>query len=682
MTPRHVPLVIFSDREENVELINRTLRDAGHPVRCQWVRHVDELAEALESHDPQLLWFFATGQTTPLHEVVKIRQEASPMVPLIVVTDKADEDAITAAMKAGAQDLVSIRQPERLRAVAERELRTFRLEKALNDTLRSATHYKKQLKSIMEGSVEAIAFVQEGIVVEANQAWAQLFGHREPEDTCGPLMDLFDTNSQAALKGALVACAKHQWDSDPLNVSAVTQDGSTVSVKLMLEAAQFEGEPAIRLSVPHEAPLQQEPEALVENTVHRDPITGFYHRRRFVELLTERLESHSRIGVRALAYVRPDKFGEIKDEVGTLASEEILIQLAEVLSNLAHPADLYGRFGGTVFTLLLERGTLRDIEAWAEQAVSTIADHMFEVADHTLSMTCTIGLAEVGPGVERVGTLITDAEKANQRGRQRGGNQVVLEETSDESTRIQRFDAMWVKQIKVALVENRFRLAYLPIASLLGEPQKLYDTVVRLVDEQGEEVHATDFIAAATRNKLLKMIDRWVIGQSFSLCRERQPDRVFVKLSKESIVDPTLLDWLDKQAKATGVKPAQVCFQVTEEDATQYLKQTKALSDRLKASGFFFAIEHFGIGRDPMRVLRQTPMQYLKVDGSLMQSLARNQALQEKVRGFIEAAEKRKISTIAERVEDANTMAVLFQLGATYMQGHYVEEPEVVLAEP
>jgi EAL domain-containing protein (putative c-di-GMP-specific phosphodiesterase class I) len=74
-------------------------------------------------------------------------------------------------------------------------------------------------------------------------------------------------------------------------------------------------------------------------------------------------------------------------------------------------------------------------------------------------------------------------------------------------------------------------------------------------------------------------------------------------------------------------------------------------------------------------------MQYLKIDGSLMQGLATNSALQEKVRGFVKAAEKRKIATIAERVEDANTMAVLFQIGAGYMQGHYLQEAEVVLQE-
>ena len=74
-------------------------------------------------------------------------------------------------------------------------------------------------------------------------------------------------------------------------------------------------------------------------------------------------------------------------------------------------------------------------------------------------------------------------------------------------------------------------------------------------------------------------------------------------------------------------------------------------------------------------------MDYLKIDGSLMQSIATDQALQEKVRAYVHAAPNRTIPTIAERVEDANTMAVLFQLGVAYVQGHYVHEPEVVLAD-
>lgn len=684
MTESTVSLLIVTTREDDVEIVNRVLRDAGHPVHCRWVQQSDLLADAIAEHEPQLVIHFVDNAPMPLREAVKLKQSLAPMVPLVAVANVVEESAISDAMQAGARDLVSIGQRDRLRAVAERELRAFRLERALNDTLHSASQYKQQLKAFMAGSVDAIAYVQEGILVEANQAWADLFGHTSAEQALGPVMDCVDTSSQAALKGALAACSKGHWDGKPLKVSGVAVDGSTAPLKLSLEAAQFDGEPAIKLSIRREleAEAKAEPEQLLERAVSRDPMTNFYHRRRFIELLTDRLEAPPRSGVRALAYIRPDKFGDIEEEVGPLASEDIIVQLAELLRGLAHENDLCGRFGGTVFTLLIERGTLRDVEAWAEHVLSRISDQIFEVAHNTLSIGCTIGLAEIGPGTDRVESLLSDAERANQRGRQRGGNQVVLEETSDESTRIERLDAIWVKQIKAALVEQRFRLAHLRIASLSGGAEQLFDTIVRLSDEQGDETPAAEFMAVAARNRLLRPIDRWVIGASIEFCAQQPSDLVFVKLSSESIRDRTLLEWTLQQLKTHGVPPSRLCLQVTEEDATQYMKQTNELAEQLRKAGILFAVEHFGIGRDPMRILGQTPMNYLKIDGSLMQSLATNQLLQEKVRGFVNAAEKRKIKTVAERVEDANTMAVLFQIGVSFMQGHYLHEPEVVLSEP
>jgi len=681
MSPSPVPLIVVTTAEDEVELINKTLRDAGHPARCHWVKRLDALADSIRSIGPELLVYSADRFRTPVAEIAKLRKQPEGAVPLLVLRRQADEAAISEVLAAGAQDLVSIGCRERLAAVAAREVRAFRLERSLNRTLLSATQYKHQFKTFLAGAVDAIAYVQEGIVVEANQAWAELFGRGVDDAVNMPLMDFFDAGSHAALKGAIVACGKGQWSGEALSVVGTHGDGSSSKLSLLLEQTAYDGEPAIKFSVPRETADGTAPEELVEATVHKDPMTGLYHRRRFIELLEKRLENGARGGVRALAYVRPDKFGEIEEEVGPLASEELLISIAEILRSTVNAKDLCGRFGGNVFTLLIERGTLRDVEAWAEHVVARIAEHIFEVANRTLSVTCTIGIAEAGPEAQRLEALIADAEKANQRGRQRGGNQVVLEETSDESTRIQRFDELWVAQIKSALVENRFKLAHLPIVSLSGERKTMYDTVLRMIDQQGDDVAAADFIPAARRNKLLRAIDRWVIAASVDFCRRQNPDCVFVKLSYESILDQTLVDWLLKLVQSTGISPGSICFEVSEDDVTQYLKQSRALSEQLKANGFSFAIEHFGIGRDPMRVLQQTPMQYLKIDGSLMQGLATNSALQEKVRAFIKAAEKRKIATIAERVEDANTMAVLFQLGAGYMQGHYLQEAEVVLQE-
>jgi diguanylate cyclase (GGDEF)-like protein len=682
MAQAPVPLIVLSGREDDVELVNRSLRDGGHPVRCHWVTKVDALAGALDDHSPELLCFFPDSLPAPIREIAKIKQQAGGTVPLVVVSKAAQETDIAEALLAGAQDLVSLGQTERLRSVAERELRAFRLERALNETLFSANQYKKQLKAFMAGSVDAIAYVQEGILVDANQAWADLLGHQHAEALFGtPLMDSFDTASQAALKGALVACGRGQWSGESIKVVAATAAGEKLPIELQLEVASVDGDAAVKLSVRRPRVEAREPEELVEQVVHKDPATGFYHRRRFLEVLTDRLDAASGRGVRVLAYIRPDKFREIEEQIGPLASEDVLIQIAQQLREVTQPQDLYGRFGGQVFTLFLERAALRDVEAWAQGVLARIAGRIFESSHNTLAVTCTIGLAEVGPSTERLDALIAEARRSNQVGRDEGGNRVILQQTSDESTRVQRFDEIWVQQIKTALMENRFRLAHLPIASLSGEQLAMYDTVLRMIDAQGDEVSAAEFMPAAFRNRLLRAIDRWVIGASLAFCTKTPLDCVCIKLSAESIIDKTLTDWLSKAVASSGVAPKQLCFQVSEENATQYLAQTQALAEQLRSKGHRFAIENFGIGRDSGRILAQTPMDFLKIDGSLMQGIASDAALQERVRVYVHAAANRTIPVIAERVEDANTMAVLFQLGVAYMQGHYVHEPEVVLAD-
>ena len=683
MSQAHVPLVVFTDREDNVEFINRTLRDAGHTVRCHWVDSIDHMTSALQDYSPELLWLFNKDDPGQIRQIAKIRKETAPMVPLLVVTEDVDESAIAEAMLAGAQDLVSIHHVERLRSVAERELRAFQLERALNETLVSAAQYRQQLTSLKAGTEDAIACSQEGVLVEANSIWAQLFRYSDGAEMQGqPIMDFFEVSSQTTLKGALIACRKGQWEVEPLKVTAIAEDGSAVPLELWLERSVHDGDAAVTLCVPTASTRTTAPEELIEAAVHRDPITGFYHRRHFIDMLTERLKSNSRGGIRVLAYLRPDKFGDIKDDIGPLASEDILVQLADVIRGLTQANDLYGRFGGVVFTILLERGTIRDVEAWAENALTTISDHLFEIADKTVSVTCTLGLSEVTSGANRVESILIEAEQANNRGRKRGGNQVVLAEISDESTRIRRFDLVWVEKLRAALLNNRFRLIHLPIVSLEGEEGTRFDTILRLLDEDGEEVPAVEFMPAAERHNMLKTLDRWVIGASFAFSAEEEPDQLFVKLSKDSVVDKTLVEWIENEIEANNIDPSRICFQVSEEEVTRHLKQAQTLIEGLTSLGFSFAVEHFGIGRDPIKLLGNVSMQYLKIDGSLMQGISNNQTRQDEVEHFVTVARHKGIATIAERVEDANTMAVLFQLGVSYMQGHYLQEAEVILEDP
>jgi multidomain signaling protein FimX len=675
-----VPMIVMARSQDHVEAVNSTLRNAGHPVHCTWISDIRDLADALTQINPEMLLVFLEPGID-LGSVMKIRSQFGPEIPVLLGRDGINEEIIAEALRIGAQDVVSLANRSRLQSVVGRELRAFRLERALNSTLSSAREYKKQLQAFMTGSADAIAHVNDGIIVDANPAWLELFGCSEPGALNGePLMDLFEAGTHAALKGALVACIQGKWSDHQLRASAQLSDGTVLPLELQIGAEEFDGEPCVRVCIPSRRDSGgQEIEKELKDAVRRDPSTGFLHRRYLIEALKARFTHPMKGGVRQLAYIKPDKFAAIQADIGVVASEDFLVTFAELLRDQLAPNDIAGRFGGNSFAVLVERGAVRDVEAWADHVVKRVAGHMFRIAQKSFSATCTVGLGVIPAANPDVNSGLADAAAANKRGRDAGGNQVYTVDKADSDTRLQAYDQIWVKHIKSALMENRFRLVQQPVASLQGEDKGMFDVLVRMLDETGKEVLPSEFMEAAERNDLMKNIDRWVVGASMSFCAARKPGRIFVRLSKDSVLDGSLPAWLQHQLKAIRIEAQRICLQVTEETATQYLSQTKNLVGTLRKLGFQCALEHFGAGRDPLALLAALPVQFIKIDGSLMQGLATNNELQQKVKSYVASAKQKKIETIAERVEDANTMAVLWQLGIEFIQGYFVNAPEEVV---
>jgi EAL domain-containing protein (putative c-di-GMP-specific phosphodiesterase class I) len=203
--------------------------------------------------------------------------------------------------------------------------------------------------------------------------------------------------------------------------------------------------------------------------------------------------------------------------------------------------------------------------------------------------------------------------------------------------------------------------------------------LLRMLDTSGKEVLPAEFLPAAERNDLLKNIDRWVVGASLSFAAQRKPGCLFVRLSHDTLKDASFLGWVDNQVRATRADPHRLCFQAHEEIVAMHLERVQKLSAELRTRGFRFAVERFGSGRDPQGMMESTTLDYVKIDGALVQGLTSNQELQQRVRLLVEQAKARNIETIAERVEDANTMAVLWQLGVQYVQGYLVHAPEEVV---
>jgi diguanylate cyclase (GGDEF)-like protein/PAS domain S-box-containing protein len=678
--PAAVPMIALTRSQDNVEAINKALRNAGHPVHVTWLRDARELGDVLTQASAEMLVLFADEGIVDLTSAMDFRARFAPEVPVLIVRDKLDENTIAEALALGAQDAVTLTNIKRLQLVVGRELRTYRLDRALSVTLASAREYKQQLQHVVEGSTDAIAHVQEGITVDANPAWVELFGYESADEVTGtPLLDAFDADDHVAIKGALVACLQGKWTGHTLHASALLVSGQTPSLEFQLRRAEFDGEPCVQVCVPARIADEGEMERRLTEAMQCDPATGLLYRRFFIERLRERMAEPTKAGVRVLAYIEPDKYEAVLEDVGVMFGEDLLTGFARMLREEVQEGDLAGRFGGNGFMLLLERGTGRDVDAWAEHVVQKVGTEMFQVGSKSLSTTCTIGLGPVPGEVHEPEGPASDAYNANRQGRALGGNRVQMLEHTGAVLRLQEADQQWVKRIKSALMENRFRLVQQPIASLVGENLDMFDVLVRMVDEQGEEVLPSLFMPAAERNDLTKNIDRWVIGAAMSFCASRKPGALFVRLSQDALSDTKLPAWLASQLNTTHIEPQRIVFQIREEVAGQQIKEAVALRAVLRSMKFRFAIEGFGLGRDTEQLLSHLAPDFVKIHGALMQGLSADQDKQSRVKTLVDLAHGRKAITIGERVQDANTMAVLWQLGVEFIQGYFVNAPEEIV---
>jgi diguanylate cyclase (GGDEF)-like protein/PAS domain S-box-containing protein len=674
-----VPLVIVSSARDPVEALNSLLRRQGIPAHCTWIPALADLPDALVQINPQLL-LAVTSDGAELPQVARVRDKIAPDVPLLVVRSDLVETTMAADLAIGARDTITLSDSGRAHHVIARELRAWRAERALRETLDSAQEYRRQLETVLTRSNDAIVQVQEGIVVEANQSWLDLIGAAEADIVVGqPVMDGFDESHHAALKGALVACLQGRWSDHSLRADVKTADGGTLGLELVLTLGERDGEPCVRMMVPgRKRAAGEDLGKELSEAIRRNPRTGLFYRQPLLEAMQKRMARSVHGGGRWLVYVRPDRFAQLERDLGALRSEEFIAALAALLRAQLGPTDIAGHFSGGALMVLAERGTARDAEAWAERLREKIAAYEFDISGRRFRATACLGLASVPTGDNRLDAVVADAQEAVRRGRGQGGNHLSLASGADNDARVQAYDAVWVKHIQAALTEGRFILAQQPITSLAGGAP-MSDILVRMQGRQGKEILPSEFMPAAERNELAGRIDHWVIAAAARHAVNTRPGCLFVRLTRQSALDAQLPEWIAQQLRSVGVEPWRLCIEVTESIAAHYPAEILRLAQGLKQAGIRFALEHYGTGIDPLSMLTTLPLDYVKIDGSLMQGLTEDPLLQSKVGSLIEAARERGIETIAERVEDANTMAVLWQLGVQHLQGFLIQSPEEVV---
>jgi diguanylate cyclase (GGDEF)-like protein len=734
-----LPVLVVAPSQNDAETLNSTLRNAGHAVRPIWVASTDDAEKSLKQQKPDLILCSTSVPSAPFADIVRLRDMTLPNVPIIAISDNLKPLIVAEMINTGARDVVSMAQIEHLQAVVSRELEVLKLARHFEQASVKLHEYEKRISLVVKESKDAISYVHEGIVLSANPAFLELFGHNESSDIEGtPILELFEGESQGALKEALKVSGKGQA-VEPLEVKGRPVTGKAFSTILEFAKVEVDGEPAIAISIRSDAgakeaqaktqqaqelavkvhakaqekaegfsqqieqlkqqseQLKQQNEQLTQRlaasvqqlTTFRnlDLFTGLLNRNHFLEILTNAMKEPPKSGVRVLVIIKPDKFTAVAEKVGVLASDNIIKALSDLIRSTAEKDDQVARFGGTVFMAMLSRAKLPEVAAWADKLRTAASSRIFQAGGKSTSLTISLSYVEIDAARTNAEKLLEDAEQAHRTALQQGGNKVVgwTPPTVDAEGRVT--DTEWQRRITEGLKANKFVLAFQPVASLTGDATDLHDVLVRLRGDKDEEIPPKDFLPAAERIGMMTAIDRWIVENSVKMMSERSKQghksALFVRLSDQSLTDKGFLPWIEKTlAASTGVHPGHLIFEIPEKSAEKYLTDTSSFAESVKKLNCGFALEHFGIGHDPMHTLDLIKgVDYLKLDGTISAVLATDPKRSETVKKIVEKAQGAGIKTVAERVEKPETMAVLYTLGIEFIQGNIVQEAEVVMTD-
>ena len=254
---------------------------------------------------------------------------------------------------------------------------------------------------------------------------------------------------------------------------------------------------------------------------------------------------------------------------------------------------------------------------------------------------------------------------------------VVFRDTSAENSEAQRrkreLDKIaWVGRIRDALDEDRMTLYSQPIVPLSGgEPSQ--ELLLRMVGRSGEIILPGSFLPVAERYGLIAEIDRWVVVQAIRLAASGQ--RFEVNLSAATIGHLDLLPLIERELREAHTDPANIVFEITETALMQNIEAGEVLARGLSAIGCQLALDDFGTGFGSFTYLKRLPITYLKVDVDFVRDLATNRDNQHLVRAIVGLARDFGYETIAEGVEDAETLALVKEYGVNFAQGFHLGRP-------
>lgn len=423
-------------------------------------------------------------------------------------------------------------------------------------------------------------------------------------------------------------------------------------------------------------------DAKLKYLVVHDELTGLLNRQNFERRLRLILNGINRLHQNAaLLFIDVDMFSLINELEGFEFGDSVLIQLVSIIRKRVSKNDLFARIGSDEFCLFLDNKSEKEVLRLAEKIRKDVYDARFFIGDACYSSSISIGVSSLNTNkaVYHPGEIISRASQACLLAKENGRNMVWEYNKKDNRIKQRDKDIYWVPLIRRALVERKFFLVFQPIVDLQTGVVSHHEALIRMLGANNEVIHPEDFIPVAERIGLIHRIDLWVIEQAIdflaSLSATLENTSLAINLSSVAFQDESLLPTIKEKLDITWVDPKRVIFEITETVAVNTVDQTQDLIAKIRALGCKFALDDFGAGFCSYNYLKSFSVEYIKIDGQFIRNLMDNEMDQVLVKSMVDVANKLGKKTIAEYVDNPETVKKLLELGVDLGQGYYFGKP-------
>lgn len=409
-----------------------------------------------------------------------------------------------------------------------------------------------------------------------------------------------------------------------------------------------------------------------------DDLCNLVSRREFERRLRQRLAAGGPHGT--LLHLDIDQFKVVNNLGGPEAGDELLVAFSSLLKEM-FPGNLIARLGGDEFAVWLEdlppEAALRAAEALCRR----IPNERFICAGKPFQITISCGLVQREAADATATELMRAADAACHTAKEAGRNRL-QRYTADDKDMVKRDDVMaWVTRLNEALEGDRLLLRCQRIESAVaGDALPAYEVLISISGDEGELLAPAEFLHAAERYNRMHAVDRWVVSNVFRWMHANpaavnQLDHLSINLSGQSLNDATLLEFLFEMFQRYPIPRDRICFEVTETAAIANLEDAVDFIRELQGLGCRFSLDDFGSGLASYGHLKHLPVDYIKIDGSFIRSVADDVADLALVRSINEMGHLMGKRTIAEYVENDQIRALMAEIGVDYVQGYGIEKP-------